>query len=144
MAPATRPFLFRLAAQRWLWCLGVVIWGVVLFTLSARSTLPPGPQIPYQDKVLHFIYFSSGAFCFILALYHRQYPQRPFCLWWLIGTLFGLVVGALDEYHQTFTPGRSGNDLGDLLADMSGAGTGALIGWLLLAWFRRRYAAKTA
>lgn len=137
MAHALRTPFSRLTAQRWLWWLGVVVWGVVLFTLSARSTLPPGPEIPYQDKVMHFLYFSGGGFCFVLALFNRQMPMKPRLPWWLAGTLFGMVVGALDEYHQTFTPGRSGNDLGDWVADLTGAGTGALIAWAFLAWVRR-------
>lgn len=137
MLSALRAFFSCLAAQRWLWWTGVVVWALVLFVLSSRSTLPPGPDIPYQDKVIHFLYFSGGAFCFALALFHRQTPLKSALFWWLAGTAFGIVIGALDEYHQTFTPGRSGNDMGDLLADLLGAGTGALIAWTLLACFRR-------
>ena len=37
----------------------------------------------------------------------------------------GAIIGALDEYHQTFTPGRSGNDPWDLLADTVGAAAGS-------------------
>jgi len=36
------------------------------------------------------------------------------------------VIGRLDEYHQTFTPGRSGNDTGDWLADTLGGAAGAV------------------
>lgn len=35
------------------------------------------------------------------------------------------LIGALDEYHQSFTPGRSGNDPFDWLADLLGAIAGA-------------------
>jgi VanZ family protein len=35
------------------------------------------------------------------------------------------LIGGLDEYHQTFTPGRSGNDPYDWLADVLGAAAGA-------------------
>ncbi|MCW0217201.1 MAG: VanZ family protein [Prosthecobacter sp.] len=137
MTSTLRACIASIARHRWLWCLGVLIWAVVLFNLSSRSTLPKGPDIPYQDKVLHFLYFSGGGFCFALAFFYRQVPQKPRWVWWLAGTAFGICVGALDEFHQTFTPGRSGNDLGDLLADLTGAGAGALVAWTLLAWFRR-------
>jgi VanZ family protein len=40
--------------------------------------------------------------------------------------LFALI-GALDEYHQTFTPGRSGNDPFDWLADLLGAAAGTFL-----------------
>lgn len=126
-----------MATQGWLGWLGVVIWGLVLFTLSSRSTLPQGPEIPYQDKVVHFLYFSGGGFCFAFALLHRQFPRRGRRFWGLTGILFGLIIGALDEYHQTFTPGRSGNDLGDLIADFTGAGAGAVVAWAFLNWVRQ-------
>ncbi len=142
MVSALHALSSRLAAQRWLWWLGVVIWGGVLFTLSSRSDLPPGPEIPYQDKIIHFLYFSGGGFCFVLALFSRQAAVKSRLAWWLTGTAFGLVVGALDEYHQTFTPGRSGNDLGDLTADFLGTGAGALLAWAILAWVRRQEKAK--
>jgi VanZ family protein len=49
----------------------------------------------------------------------------------------GVAFGASDEYHQTFVPGRQGNDLGDLSADAAGSALGAtaLVG---LAVARRR------
>lgn len=127
----------RFIAHRWLWWLGIIVWGVVLFTLSSQSTLPPGPKIPYQDKVLHFIYFAGGGFCFTLMLFSHRLPVPSWWKWWLAGSFFGAVIGAVDEYHQTFTPGRSGNDVWDWLADLSGAGTGALLAWVMLAWARR-------
>lgn len=37
----------------------------------------------------------------------------------------GGLVGIIDEYHQTFTPGRTGNDLGDWIADILGSIAGA-------------------
>ena len=138
MVAALSSLLVRITAQRWLWWLGVVIWGVVLFTLSSRSRLPTGPEIPFQDKIVHFLYFSGGGFCFALALFLPQVPLRGRWLWLAAGAVFGAVIGAVDEYHQTFTPGRSGNDLGDWLADFTGASTGALVAWVFLAWIRRQ------
>ncbi|TDU66105.1 VanZ family protein [Prosthecobacter fusiformis] len=144
MVFAIQNFFSRLAGHRWFWWACAAIWGIVLFTLSSRSTLPPGPQIPYQDKVIHFLYFSGGGFCCALALFSHAVPPKPGWVWWLTGILFGMIVGALDEYHQTFTPGRSGNDAGDWLADLTGAGTGAWIAWILLKWVRRQVPSNPA
>ncbi len=36
-------------------------------------------------------------------------------------------LGALDEYRQSFTPGRSGNDPFDWLADVLGSATGLFL-----------------
>lgn len=132
-----KSFIAGLAARSWLWWLGIVIWATVLFVLSGRSTLPPGPQIPYQDKVIHFLYFSGGGFCFATALLGGRLPLSRGLLWMIAGLGFGMVIGALDEYHQTFTPGRSGNDPGDWLADLLGAGTGGLLAWGLFSRFKR-------
>lgn len=41
-------------------------------------------------------------------------------------TVVGLT-GALDEFHQSHVPGRSGNDPADLAADLLGAFCGALV-----------------
>lgn len=143
-SPRSPGLIARLLGQTWLCWLGVIIWFAVLFTLSSRSTLPPGPQIPYQDKVMHFLYFSGGAFCFALARLNTRSPAAPAWVWWLHGTAFGGLIGILDEYHQTFTPGRSGNDPWDWLADVTGAGFGAFLAYVLLRFVTRRGTAKPA
>jgi VanZ family protein len=84
------------------------------------------PLFPHFDKLAHFSYFSAGGFLFIGWLLHRN-PKNP--SWKLIlGTtiLAMAVLGGLDEWHQTFTPGRNGNDSWDWLADLLGGSSGAL------------------
>jgi VanZ family protein len=46
---------------------------------------------------------------------------------WLIVLATGLVIASIDEYHQTYIPGRDTN-IWDWTADMTGVVTGALIG----------------
>ena len=103
-------------------------WGVTLWFLSAGNPAPKnGPDIPHLDKVAHFIYFSAGgvmlATCGLLIW--PAFKRRKWTLLIAV-TLIGSVIGRLDEYHQTFTPGRSGNDYGDWLADTLGGAAGAL------------------
>ena len=50
--------------------------------------------------------------------------------------------GALDELWQEFTPGRSGGDLYDWIADALGATVGAAL--TLVPWCRRRCPPKPA
>lgn len=136
-----RSLIRRLAVRVWPWVLLLLAWAAILYLLSSRSTLPSGPEIPYKDKVLHFLYFSGGGFLIALILRQgRSTLPGAGWRWWLAGTFFGMLAGALDEYHQTFTPGRSGNDLGDWIADVTGAGTGALLAWGFLRWAFRRSA----
>jgi VanZ family protein len=124
----------RLLALRPLWITGVAVWLAVLWLLSAQSDLPAGPSIPGKDKIEHCLYFCAGGIFFLLALYGRSPVIPDWRALSLRGMAFTGLVGALDEFHQTFTPGRSGNDPWDWLADLSG---GALAGWLLWNVLRR-------
>ncbi|RYD17121.1 MAG: hypothetical protein EOP88_28250, partial [Verrucomicrobiaceae bacterium] len=108
------------------WFIAFLIWFAVLWGLSSIS-LNSGhsPPIDHFDKVQHFGYFFGGSGLLCAWLFRRN-PERPD--WKRIFTVSIVVlslVGALDEYHQSFTPGRSGNDLYDWLADFLGAIAGA-------------------
>ena len=103
------------------------IWAVTLWFLSANNPVPKnGPEIPHLDKVAHFGYFFIGgallATCVLVAW--------PALKWHRMSLFFALVVvcsviGRLDEFHQGFTPGRSGNDTGDWVADTLGGAAGS-------------------
>lgn len=114
--------------RTWFWWLGVIIWAVVLWSLSANSSLPSGPSFPLKDKLLHCIYFCGGASCLLLALFGKASPLPAWRILALRSLPFTAVIGALDEFHQTFTPGRNGNDPWDWLADITG---GLLAAWLI-------------
>ena len=79
------------------------------------------------DKILHFGYFFGGAGMLSAALFLQK--KKP--LAWdtlhliVVGSLS--LVGALDEWHQSWYPFRSGNDAGDLTADLVGAFFGTLV-----------------
>lgn len=110
----------------WLTCFG--LWCTTLFTLSAFSgpstELPPIVNI---DKVAHFGFFFGGSGLLSAYLFRRA-PSQPDWrkqLFLLIGIF--AVIGALDEFHQSFIPGRSGNDVYDWIADLSGSLAGAFV-----------------
>lgn len=125
----------NLARRRWPWWLGVLAWGGVLFLLSANSAPQTGPDFPFKDKVAHCLYFSGGAFCFVLGLFGGSNVAARRAI--IAGLLFAALCGGLDEWHQTFTPGRTGNDVYDWLADLSGGLLGGWFAWLFLRRFRR-------
>ena len=52
----------------------------------------------------------------------------------LVVTISLAAIGALDEWHQSWIPTRSGNDLGDWIADVLGSLTGALACKVLLGY----------
>jgi len=118
-APTRSPFF-------WLTCFAG--WFIVLWLLSSRTGDAGGlPPIPGLDKVAHFGYFFGGG-GLLSAFLFRLSPERPRWLL-MLATVFVTfaLIGCLDEYHQSHVPGRTGNDPGDWLADVSGAVTGALV-----------------
>lgn len=115
------------------WFGSFILWAATLYTLSSFSkTLPDGtPEIPHLDKILHFGFFLGGGLILgTWVLLRKSFQAQGFLR---ITFPFALlaIVGALDEYHQTFTPGRSGNDPFDWLADVSGAAAGLFIANLI-------------
>lgn len=119
----------RLLSISQLWWAVVILWAVVLWNLSASPSLQSGPSFPLKDKFLHCGYFGLGATCFLLALFGKTTPPTSWRTLALRSLLFTAIIGVLDEYHQTFTPGRSGNDPWDWLADVTG---GLLAAWLVM------------
>lgn len=107
-----------------------VVWGVTLWFLSAGN---PGaehaPKIPHFDKLLHFTYFLGGGSALAACIGLKWPDLKPWSVF-LTTAAVCCIVGRLDEYHQSFTPGRSGNDHGDWLADILGGIAGA---WLVVA-----------
>jgi len=79
-----------------------------------------------SDKVVHLgLYAVLGL---ALAWAGRESGwNRPFLL-----LALGFGYGVLDEWHQSFVPGRDPS-FGDLLADGVGVALGVLLGGLLLA-----------
>ncbi|MEZ7957749.1 MAG: VanZ family protein [Rubritalea sp.] len=112
-------------------------WAAVLWWLSSGNPeIKDAPKIPHLDKVAHFCYFMAGGFCFANSLFLKRSVSWSGKRILLITLLAGAAMGAIDEYHQTKTPGRTGNDLGDWCADVSGTLAGAY--YCLSMWNRLR------
>ena len=109
----------------WLACF--LLWFGVLWLLSGSSqTGDYAPAIANFDKFAHFGYFFGGSGLLCAYLFRRT-PDRPnWRFTFSVAVIVVGLIGALDEWHQSFTPGRNGNDPSDLLADVLGAAAGAL------------------
>ena len=99
----------------------------VSWYLSSQERVPM-PDFKDSDKMVHFVcfgilaaswslWFSRGSWCNFRA--GTPWRNAALCV------LFTSLYGAVDEFHQSFTPGRcAGAD--DWLADTLGAVIGAL------------------
>jgi len=104
----------------------------VIFFLSSQSDLPAAPAGLSQEMFLKLSHIVGYAVLARLYEHALALPRSGKRLALLLSVLYGLS----DEYHQSFTPGRS-PDAGDLAADVLGA-IAAL--WLL----RRDYWRKSS
>ena len=105
----------------------VAAWALGIFVLSSFS----GSRIEdlnifdVWDKAAHFAAFAAGAVLLALALRWNvawSWPRIALC-----SALAISLYGASDEWHQLYTPHRSGGDLGDWIADSLGAIAGAAV-----------------
>jgi len=107
---------------------GALLWAALLYYLSDQPMAVDIHAFEYQDKVLHvFAYFVLGMLI-MAALRAGSHGYRVSQL--LLVTLLAVLYGLLDEYHQSFVPGRD-PALGDVVADVAGGLLGALFVYLL-------------
>ncbi len=93
---------------------------LAIWFLSAQNTLPlPDMGLTFTDKIAHFIAYAVLAFACALWLPHDAWTASR----WRAALPVVLVTafyGLLDEFHQSFVPGRDCSPF-DWLADLAGA-----------------------
>ena len=112
---------------------GVGIWAAAITILSSMTPPQLEEIAPFEmwDKAAHFSAFAAGAVNLALALcWNTAWPWKRVVVFTAIAIS---VFGAADEFHQLFTPNRSGADPYDWTADTLGALTGALLTALVYA-----------
>lgn len=103
-------------ARDWFWPVLVML---MIFAASSQSHVA-GPPIAGFDKVAHF--FAYGLLGTLLA----RVPAFARVPWGVFAAVaLASLYGVSDEFHQSFTPGRS-VDAMDWLADTSGAALAVL------------------
>lgn len=113
--------------------LATVLW-VALFCWACGilwlSSLTP-EQLPdaaflFTDKVEHFVAFAIGGWLAASAMQVSR-PRAAIVSRIVLAFIVVAAFGALDETVQTFTPGRTGRNLHDWIADCLGAAAGSLL-----------------
>ena len=133
MAPLRQ--MDRITAALWGGCL---LWAASVWFLSSLSPSDfsfRGPSLPGLDKVVHWGIFFGGALFFTAALRRTVVYSWRSVILVSIGAL--ALFGVVDEVHQLYTPGRTGADPYDWIADCLGAMTGAVTVFLVSKWKSR-------
>jgi VanZ family protein len=102
-----------------------VAWVALIYYLSDQPGQDIPPLFPMEDKLQHLLAYGVLGF---LALGTQRPGASGYRItdYWKIAALVALY-GVLDEFHQSFVPGRDA-DAFDVLADATGGllGTGVL------------------
>jgi VanZ family protein len=103
---------------------------VMSFYLSSQPQIYMPPGIVLWDKLLHFVCFAglTGSWTFWFPLETWKKHTLRNILFCIVGVA---VYGALDEWHQSFTPGREVS-VYDWFADVLGAVLGSVTGCVLM------------
>ena len=101
-----------------------------IFVLSSLSHPPviSSWDLPHLDKLYHLLTYSGLTYVLIRAQY-LSCPARPSVSLVVWAAILVIGYGALDEFHQAFTPARV-MSLYDLLADAMGASMVASV-WVI-------------
>ena len=111
----------------WLLWAALLSWACAILWLSS---LPPR-ELPeaaflFWDKLNHFAAYAVGGWLAASALrVSRPHSSARSVL--ISAVVLIAAFGILDEAWQTLTPGRSGADVDDWLADALGAAAGAAL-----------------
>lgn len=105
------------AAARWT---PPIIWVVIILIGTSWPSVSVGPDVQHLDKVVHFTAYATLS---ALMLRATLTPRD----WGTAAIIIAMVsaLGAVDEWHQSFIPGRS-MSFADWIADSTGAIVGAL------------------
>jgi hypothetical protein len=95
-------------------------WMAFTFTLTSIPNPEFGLSFPGADKVAHFGFYGIMGFLFVLWRREIGTGAVAAVVW---AAIFVAVLGAADEIHQQWIPGRS-MDILDWAADFAGGTAG--------------------
>ena len=95
-------------------------WVALTFTLTSIPNPEFGPSFPGADKVAHFGFYGVMGFLFVLWRREIGTGAAAAVVW---AAIFAALLGAVDEFHQQWIPGRS-MELLDWVADFAGGTAG--------------------
>lgn len=110
----------------WFLALSALYAGAITVASSVSSSALPGGAIWNFDKVIHLCVFAGLGLLLTKGFDRPAWGGRRLAPW--IAFALAAGFGALDEWHQSFVPGRDAS-AADWVADAVGASLGALGTW---------------
>ena len=95
-------------------------WVTLTLTLTSIPNPEFGPSFPGADKIAHFGFYGVAGFLFVLWRRETGTGAAAAVIW---AAIFAALLGAVDEVHQQWIPGRS-MDLLDWVTDVAGGTAG--------------------
>ena len=95
-------------------------WVALTLTLTSIPNPEFGHLFPGADTAAHFGFYGIAGFLFVLW---RMESGKGAAVAVLCALFFAALLGAVDEFHQQWIPGRS-MDLLDWVADFAGGTAG--------------------
>ena len=96
-------------------------WVALTLTLTSIPNPEFGPTFPGADKIAHFGFYGVMGFLFVLWRRETGTGTAVAVVW---AAIFAALLGAVDEVHQQWIPGRS-MDILDWATDLAGGTAGA-------------------
>ncbi len=96
-------------------------WVALTLTLTSIPNPEFGPSFPGADKIAHFGFYGVAGFLFVLWRRESGTGAAVAVVW---AALFAALLGAVDEFHQRWIPGRS-MELLDWVMDFAGGTAGS-------------------
>jgi VanZ family protein len=97
-------------------------WVALTFTLTSIPNPEFGLSFPGADKLVHLAFY--GVMGFLFALWRRETGTggAAAVVW---AAIFAALLGAVDEFHQQWIPGRS-MEFFDWVFDFTGGTAGGI------------------
>jgi len=97
-------------------------WVALTLTLTSIPDPEFGPSFPGADKLAHFAFYGVMGFLFVLWRREIGTEAAAAIVW---AAIFAALLGAVDEFHQQWIPGRS-MELLDWATDFAGGTAGGV------------------
>lgn len=104
------------------WAPAVAYMALIWVVSSIAISVPLPQSVPLRDKIVHFVEYAALGFLVAFAV-RRTWPKERVLRTAVFSFFVAFAWGVLDELHQAFVPGRSGDAL-DLIADLAGTVAG--------------------